>query len=162
VVQATRDLTVKTVQKAADTDEFSVLFTRSGRALSRREAAAIIRRIAAQANAYLPEDEKINVLPHILRHTFLRKLAEAKGGQYAREASSHQSDRYIWRYVKPDRQTLADAIDALDSCYPDRFERLDISRSQAKRERARRQYGTETKSLAIRATGGSDILVKAV
>ena len=96
-------------------DEFLALFpTRSSRPLSRREAAAIIRRIAAQANAHLAEDEKIDVSPHILRHTFLRKLAETKGVQYAREASGHQSDRYIWRYVKPDRQTLADAIDELE------------------------------------------------
>jgi integrase/recombinase XerD len=96
-------------------DGFNALFpTRSGRALSRREAAAIIRRIAAQANAHLAENEKIDVSPHVLRHTFLRKLAETKGVQYAREASGHQSDRYIWRYVKPDRQTLADAIDELE------------------------------------------------
>jgi hypothetical protein len=32
----------------------------------------------------------------------------------AREASGHQSDRYIWRYVKPDQQTLAEAIDELE------------------------------------------------
>jgi len=44
----------------------------------------------------------------------LRKLAETKGVHYAREASGHQSDRYIWRYVKPDQQTLADAIDELE------------------------------------------------
>jgi hypothetical protein len=50
----------------------------------------------------------------VLRHTFLRKLAETKGVHYAREASGHQSDRYIWRYVKPDQQTLAEAIDALE------------------------------------------------
>jgi integrase/recombinase XerD len=87
--------------------------TRTGRKLSRREAAAIIRRIAAQANAHLPGDEKIDVSPHVLRHTFLRKLAETKGIHYAREASGHQSDRYIWRYVKPDQQTLAEAIDDL-------------------------------------------------
>jgi integrase/recombinase XerD len=96
-------------------DDVPALFpTRSGRPLSRREAAAIIRRIAAQANAHLPEQEKIDVSPHVLRHTFLRKLAETKGVQYAREASGHQSDRYIWRYVKPDRLTLADAIDELE------------------------------------------------
>ena len=58
--------------------------------------------------------EKIDVSPHVLRHTFLRKLAETKGVHYAREASGHQSDRYIWRYVKPDQQTLADAIDELE------------------------------------------------
>jgi len=47
-------------------------------------------------------------------HTFLRKLAEAKGVQYAKEASGHRSDRYIGRYVKPDKQSFADAIDGLD------------------------------------------------
>jgi integrase/recombinase XerD len=61
-----------------------------------------------------PKTRKIDVLPHVLRHTFLRKLAEIAGVQYAREASGHQSDRYIWRYVKPDRQTMAAAIDDLD------------------------------------------------
>jgi hypothetical protein len=54
------------------------------------------------------------VKPHVLRHPFLRKLAETKGVHYAREACGHQSDRYIWRYVKPDQQTLADAIDELE------------------------------------------------
>jgi integrase/recombinase XerD len=96
-------------------DEAPPLFcTRTGRRLSRREAAAIIRRIAAQANAHRPEEARIDVSPHVLRHTFLRKLAETKGVQYAKEASGHQSDRYIWRYVQPDRQTLAEAIDALE------------------------------------------------
>ena len=96
-------------------DASPVLFlTRTGRRLSRREAHGIVLRVAAQANANLPEDEKIDVSPHVLRHTFLRKLAETKGVHYAREASGHQSDRYIWRYVKPDQQTLADAIDELE------------------------------------------------
>jgi integrase len=58
--------------------------------------------------------EHIKVSPHVLRHTFLRKLAEEKGIQYAKEASGHRGDRYIWRYVKPDRQSLADAIDAME------------------------------------------------
>ena len=34
--------------------------------------------------------------------------------QYAKEASGHRSDRYIWRYVQPDRQSLVDAIDSLE------------------------------------------------
>jgi hypothetical protein len=50
----------------------------------------------------------------LLRPTFLRMLAEEKGVQYAKEASGHRSDRYIWRYVKPDRQSLAEAIDAME------------------------------------------------
>jgi integrase/recombinase XerD len=88
--------------------------TRNGRRLSRREAAHIIQRIAGQANANRPEQEHIRVSPHVLRHTFLHKLAEQKAVHYAREASGRKSDRYIWRYVKPDQQTLAEAIDDLE------------------------------------------------
>jgi hypothetical protein len=40
--------------------------------------------------------------------------ADQKGGHFAREASGHTSDRYIWRYVKPSQQTLEEAVDALD------------------------------------------------
>ena len=50
----------------------------------------------------------------MLRHTFLQKLAETRGVQYAKEVSGHKTDRYIWRYVKPDQQTLAEAIDGLE------------------------------------------------
>jgi integrase/recombinase XerD len=91
-----------------------LFLTRTARRMSRGEAAEAVRRIAAQANGRLSDEEKIDVSPHVLRHTFLRKLAETKGVHYAREASGHQSDRYIWRYVKPDQQTLADAIDELE------------------------------------------------
>jgi hypothetical protein len=50
----------------------------------------------------------------VLRHTLLRKVANEKGVHYAMELSGHRSDRYIWRYVKPDEQSLAEAIDELD------------------------------------------------
>ncbi len=60
------------------------------------------------------EEEHIQVSPHVLRHTFLRKLAEEKAVYYASEASGHQSNRYIWRYAKPNWQTLAEAIDDLE------------------------------------------------
>jgi hypothetical protein len=50
---------------------------------------------------------KIPLRDEFLCHSYsckvLRKLAEIKGVHYAREASGHQSDRYIWRYVKPDQ-----------------------------------------------------------
>jgi integrase/recombinase XerD len=100
--------------EAREDEAKPIFITRTGRRLSRREVAAIIRRMAAQANVRLSDEEKIDVSPRVLRHTFLRKLAETKGVHYAREASGHQSDRYIWHYVKPDQQTLADAIDGLD------------------------------------------------
>jgi hypothetical protein len=45
----------------------------------------------------------------------VRKLAEEKSVQYAKEVSGYKSDRYIWRYVKPGQQSLAAAIDELDA-----------------------------------------------
>jgi integrase/recombinase XerD len=88
--------------------------TRSGKALDRREAFAILKRVARHANAHLPSDQQFEVSPHVLRHTLLRKVANEKGVHYANELSGHRSDRYIWRYVKPDEQSLAEAIDGLD------------------------------------------------
>ena len=43
-------------------DSPALFLTRTGRKLSRREYGAICR-VAAQANAHLPEDEKIDVSP---------------------------------------------------------------------------------------------------
>jgi integrase/recombinase XerD len=91
----------------------SLFPTRSRRRLSRREASSIIQRIAGQANTNRPQKEHLQVSPHVLRHMFLCKLAKQKGVHYAREASGHQSDRYIWLYVNPDRQALAESIDEL-------------------------------------------------
>jgi hypothetical protein len=87
--------------------------TRTGKRLSRTQLFLILQRVANQASAHLSAGERIKVSPHVLRHTFLRKLAEEKGVQYAKEASGHKSDRYIWRYVKPNQQSLAAAIDEM-------------------------------------------------
>jgi hypothetical protein len=53
---------------------------------------------------------KIYAQPSDLRLTFLTQ----PGARYAKEASGHRSDRYIWRYVRPDRLSLANAIDAME------------------------------------------------
>jgi integrase/recombinase XerD len=88
--------------------------TRTGARLSRMQLFKALQRVADQANTHRKDGERLTVSPHVLRHTFLRKLAEEKGVQYAKEASGHRSDRYIWRYVKPNHDSLADAIDSLD------------------------------------------------
>jgi hypothetical protein len=79
------------------------------RRLSCHEAAAIIGRIAGRANANRPQQEHSQVTPQARLHTFLRKAAEARSVHDVGEASGPQSDRYIWRYVKPERQSLAEA-----------------------------------------------------
>ena len=100
---------------AANTKKSGPLFTtRTGQRLTRHQLFLILQRVAAQANVHRRASEHVKVSPHVLRHTFLRKLAEQRGVQYAKEASGHKSDRYIWRYVRPDRQSLADAIDEME------------------------------------------------
>jgi integrase/recombinase XerD len=91
-----------------------IFTTRTGARLSRMQFFKALQRVAQQANTHRPDGERLKVSPHILRHTFLRKLAEEKGVHYAKEASGHRSDRYIWRYVKPNHDSLADAIDSLE------------------------------------------------
>ena len=91
-----------------------IFSTRTGRRLDRRDAYQILKRMEQQANTHLPEKEKIHVSPHVLRHTTLRKLANKKGVHYAKKLSGHQTDRYIWRYVQPDEQDLADALDEVE------------------------------------------------
>lgn len=96
-------------------DYAGALFTtRTGKALTRQQAFDIVKRMERHANAQLAEEEKLKVSPHVLRHTLLRKVANEKGVHYAMEMAGHKSDRYIWRYVKPDAQSLADALDELE------------------------------------------------
>jgi integrase/recombinase XerD len=87
--------------------------TRNGNRLRREDVQDILNAIAAQANASLAEGEKIRLTPHVLRHTMLRRVAEEHGIQYAMELSGHTSSRYIWRYVKPPRDKLEEAVEGL-------------------------------------------------
>jgi integrase len=91
-----------------------IFLTRSSKQLDRTQPFVILRRMAQQANAHLPPEQYLGVSPHVLRHTPLRKVANEKGVHYTMELSGHRSDWYIWRYVKPDAQSLAEAIDELD------------------------------------------------
>ena len=100
--------------KEQDDNSGALFTTRTGKRLGRKQLYEVLQRMVNLANANVPEDEKINISPHTLRHTFLRKLADEKGIHYAMEAADHKSGRYIWRYVKPDQESLADAIDDLD------------------------------------------------
>jgi integrase len=69
------------------------LLTMRTERLARAQMFLLLQRVAHQANAHLPAGERLKVSPHVLRHMFLRKLAEEKGVQYAKGASGHKSDR---------------------------------------------------------------------
>lgn len=87
--------------------------SRSGKRLARQNVDSALKAIANQANARFPDDQKIKLHAHVLRHTCLRRAAEKHGVQYAMELSGQSSERYIWRYVQPSSEQKEAALDDL-------------------------------------------------
>jgi integrase/recombinase XerD len=87
--------------------------SKRGKRLAPQNVADALNKIVAQANTTLPKKEQIEVTPHVLRHTALRKMAEKKGIRYAQQMAGHASSKYIWRYVQPSRDEMEEAIDEL-------------------------------------------------
>src|SRR6185369_14781998 len=83
--------------------------TRSGNRLTRQDVDHLLRSLAGQANATSRDrGKRIAFSAHTLRHTFLRKVAQEHGVEFAMQMSGHASSKYIWRYIKPsDEQTEA-------------------------------------------------------
>lgn len=90
------------------------LFTsRAGVRLERQHVDRLLKQLAAQANSRLPAEEQIRLSPHVLRHTFLRKVTQKHGVEFAMEAAGHASSKYIWRYVRPSEEQKEAALEDL-------------------------------------------------
>ncbi len=87
--------------------------TRTGEPMARENAGYFLEAIEKQANTNLPDEEKISFSAHDLRHTYLRKLANKYGVQYAKEESGQVSDKYIWRYVQPSEAEREEKLERL-------------------------------------------------
>lgn len=74
--------------------------TRNGNRMSRIDVARALQRIAAQANTTLPDEEALELTPHMLRHTHAQELCDRHGESFAVERLGHASNRYIRRYLK--------------------------------------------------------------
>jgi hypothetical protein len=71
-----------------------------------------LRPLAAQASATVRDKTKHIVLSaHTLWHTFLRKIAQQYGGEFAMQASGHASSKYIWRCTKPSDDQTQEALE---------------------------------------------------
>jgi len=84
------------LDKVRDRQPGPLFCSRSGKRLARQNVDSALKAIAAQADTRLPDDQKINLHAHVLRHTCLRRAAEKHGVQYAMELSGQSSERYIW------------------------------------------------------------------
>ena len=87
--------------------------SKNGKQLAQQDVDYLLQAVAAQANSRLPTKEHIEVSPHVLRHTALRKWTEKKGVRFAQKIAGHASDRYIWRYVTPSESDVQEAVDEL-------------------------------------------------
>ena len=88
--------------------------TRGGKSVARSKVYDLLKRLEGMANAHLPTDEHLEVSPHVLRHTRLRRVAEEKDLRFAKKLSGHKSDRYIWRYTDPSDEEFEREVAALD------------------------------------------------
>ena len=93
--------------------EGPLFLSKTGRRLAIQNLNQALKRIAKQANARIPDEEAIDLSPHDLRHTALRKMAEKKGIRYAQQMAGHASSHYIWRYVQPSGDEMEDAVEEL-------------------------------------------------
>ena len=66
-----------------------------------------------RTNTTLDEDEQIKIHPHLLRHTFLKRIASKEDIRAAREVSGLNSDKYLWRYVKITDEEVEKAVTGL-------------------------------------------------
>lgn len=87
--------------------------SRTGKPLAQQDVDYVLQNIAGQANSRLNKKDYIQLSPHVLRHTALRKWAHAKGVQFAQKIAGHASERYIWWYVTPSDDEVQDAVDEL-------------------------------------------------
>ncbi len=87
--------------------------SKTGKRLTIGKYDRSLKMIAAQANSRQPQSRHIEVSPHVLRHTALRKLCREKGLEFAKKRANHVSDRHIWRYVEPDESEFDEAIEDL-------------------------------------------------
>jgi integrase/recombinase XerD len=104
------------IEKVRGKGKGPLFLAKGGGRLLRQNVDDLLKVLANQANAQLPDAEKIHLSAHILRHTMLRKAAEKKGVPYAMELAGHTSANYFWRYVKPTDEQKERAIDELFDC----------------------------------------------
>ncbi len=93
--------------------EGALLLSRDGERLTTKAIWLICKRLARQASTHLPEKEKISLTPHMLRHTFLKRVADKYGTHYAQEVSGNVSYKVIFRYTKPSEAQQAKMVEEL-------------------------------------------------
>lgn len=81
--------------------------SRGGLRLSRIDVINICKRIAALT------PNRIKLTPHMLRHTFLKRVTDCHGVHVAQKLSGNVSVKEIFRYAKPSEDEVNEVVEGL-------------------------------------------------
>ncbi|NRA73741.1 MAG: tyrosine-type recombinase/integrase [Rickettsiales bacterium] len=91
--------------------EVPLFISRYGNRLSTHDVIRICHRISNQA--YAQESNKFRLNPHMLRHTFLKRIADKHGVHVAQKMSGNVSMSEIFRYTKPSQNEIDKQVEEL-------------------------------------------------
>ena len=83
-----------------------LIVSRYGNRISTTDIYRICQRIGKQANVFLPEDKRFYITPHMLRHTFLRHIADKHDVHVAQKMSGSVSVKEVFRYTQPSQDEV--------------------------------------------------------
>lgn len=92
----------------------SPLFNIKGERISTRAVRYICERISSYASSAVSEEEKFHLSPHMLRHNFLKKIADKHGVHIAQKMSGNVSISEIFRYTKPSQNEIDEIAEGID------------------------------------------------
>lgn len=101
------------VKESRGKDPGALFVSRRGTRISTQDVRRICHRIAAQACAQIPEGERFQLNPHMLRHTFLKRVADKHGVHVAQRMSGNISIREIFRYTQPHQDEIDQSVEDL-------------------------------------------------
>ncbi|MDG3008441.1 tyrosine-type recombinase/integrase [Paludisphaera mucosa] len=93
----------------------TVFQSREGTPMLRKDADRFLKQIQGMANANVPEDEKVNLHAHLMRHTALKQAEQKFGRAFAQRKSGNVGMQHIERYVQPADSDYEEAMDKLYS-----------------------------------------------
>jgi len=84
-----------------------LLKTRGGNRLHRMDVIGICKRLSCLT------PDRVKLTPHMLRHTFLKRITDQHGVHIAQKLSGNVSVREIFRYAKPSEEESAAVVEGL-------------------------------------------------
>ena len=101
------------VEKERGTAPGPLFLSSRGQRHSRQKIDSFFRKVAAQANTRLNDEEKIHLHPHKLRHTSVKRVHDERGPLAAKKFSRHRSFAQLERYATQTRDEHERMVDEL-------------------------------------------------